>query len=379
MSRKLRVGIIGLQPQTSWAARAHLPALRSLADRFEVVGVANSSLGSAQAAAQACGIPRAFESIHAMAASDDIDLVSVTVRVPYHLELVKAAVAGGKHVYCEWPLGNGLAEGEEMAHLVRSAGVLGVVGTQARVAPEVQYLRQLVHEGYVGRLLSVTVTGFGRSWGSTHVDAKNRSYLLSNSNGATMLTIPLGHTLAALGEVLGAFSELSAIVANRRGTILLPETDEIVPFDAPDQVLIAGRIGDGAPISIHYRGGMPRGSDGLFIEINGTEGDLRLIGEHGGAQQVPLRIEGGRGNDLKMAPITVPQELIGHGWPQNVNPGNVARIYDRLARDLAEGTQTAPTFDDGVNLHRLIDVIERSSATGERLAVPVQNRQLPII
>jgi len=186
MAHKIRVGIVGLQPEISWAARAHLPALQALADRFEVVGVANTSLASAQAAAQACGIPRAFENIHALAASDDIDLISVTVRVPYHLELVRAAVDGGKHVYCEWPLGNGLAEGEEMAGLVRQAGLIGVVGTQARVAPEVQHLRQLVHEGYVGRVLSVTVSGFGRSWGPTHADMKNRGYLLENRNGATM-------------------------------------------------------------------------------------------------------------------------------------------------------------------------------------------------
>ena len=57
---KFRVGIVGLQPGRSWAAVAHLPALRHLSDDFEVVGVANSSLASAQAAAKACGIPRAF-------------------------------------------------------------------------------------------------------------------------------------------------------------------------------------------------------------------------------------------------------------------------------------------------------------------------------
>ncbi len=379
MARKIRVGIVGLQPEISWAARAHLPALRALSDRFEVVGVANTSLASAQAAAQACGIPRAFENIHALAASADIDLISVTVRVPYHLELVRAAVAGGKHVYCEWPLGNGLAEGEEMAALVREAGVIGVVGTQARVAPEVQYLRQLVQEGYVGRVLSATVSGFGRSWGATHADVKNRGYLLENRNGATMLTIPLGHTLAAIGEVLGDFSEVSAIVTNRRQTTLVSETGEIVPFDAPDQVVIAGRIGDGAPISIHYRGGMPRGRDGLFIEINGTEGDLRLIGRHGGAQQVPLRIEGGRGDDRETAPIAVPPELTGQGWPQDVNPANVARIYARLARDIAEGTQTAPTFADAVDLHRLIDAIEKASASGGRLPGSTHTRPLPAV
>ncbi|WP_028710501.1 Gfo/Idh/MocA family protein [Paracoccus pantotrophus] len=377
MSAKIRVGIVGLQPGVSWAARAHLPALAALSDRFEVRGVANTSLASAEAAAAACGIPHAFANVAELAASPEIDMISVTVRVPYHLELVRAAAEGGKHVYCEWPLGNGLAEAEEMAALVRHAGVLGVIGTQARVAPEMQYLRRLVEDGYVGRVLSATISARGRSWGATHGDARNRGYLLHNRNGATMLTIPLGHTLAAIRDVLGDFIEVSAIVANRRGTVLLPETGETITFDAPDQVVVCGRIGDGAPISIHYRGGMPRDKAGLVWEINGTEGDLRLVGLHGGSQQVPLRIEGGRGDEREMRPIDLPAEYRAGTWPEDVNPGNVARVYARMARDLREGTRTAPNFDDAVELHRVIAAIEAASATGERVAVSAPNRLLP--
>ncbi|NPD21484.1 Gfo/Idh/MocA family protein [Alterinioella nitratireducens] len=374
MTRKIRIGIVGLQPGVSWAARAHLPALASLADRFEIAGVANTSRESAEAAANACGIPRAFDDVADMAASPEIDLISVTVRVPHHLALVRAAVTGGKSVYCEWPLGNGLAEAEEMVALVQGVGVRGFAGTQARVAPAVQYLGLLLREGYVGRVLSVTVTAFGRSWGPTHADARNRGYLLDKANGATMLTIPLGHTLAGITQALGPFTEVSSQVINRRGSILLPETGETVPFDAPDQVLIAGLLGgeiaEGAPISIHYRGGMPRDRDGFVMEINGTEGDLRLLGRHGGVQQIPLRIEGGRGEDCGFAALPVPESLTGQGWPEDVNPGNVARMYARVAEDLATGSTLAPSFEDALQLHRLIDTIERASRSGQRLPVP---------
>lgn len=379
MAKKFRVGIVGLMPDISWAARAHVPALRSLSDRYEIVGVANTSLPSAERAAAAYGIPQPFANIDAMAASSDIDLISVTVRVPYHLDLVRRAAAGGKHIYCEWPLGNGLTEAEEMLAIIQAAGVRGFVGTQARLAPQMRHLRRLLDEGYVGRVLSVTVSAHGRSWGATHPDAKNRGYLLDNANGATMLTIPLGHTLAALRDVFGDFKELSSIVTNRRQVTRLPETNEEVSFDAPDQVLIAGRIGDGAPISLHYRGGFPRGNDGLTIEVNGTEGDLRLLGLHGGAQQVPLRIEGGRGDEREFQPLATPDDLLGTGWPDNVNPANVARVYDRIARDLTVGGHSAPSFADGVSLHRLIDTIEKASASGARLSVDAPNRPLPAI
>lgn len=366
-ARKIRVGIIGLQPEISWAARAHIPALRAQTECFEVTGVANTSLASAQAAAKACGIPHAFADVRDMAQSPDIDLLSVTVRVPYHLELVEAALAAGKHVYCEWPLGNGLDEGIRMAELAREAGVIAVAGTQARVSPVILLAQRMITEGAIGRVLSATITARGRSWGPTHADAKNRGYLLHQRNGATMLTIPLGHTLAAVQQVLGQFSEVSAIVDNRRGTALLPETGEVVSFDAPDQVAVLGRIGDHAPISIHYRGGMPREASGLIWEINGSEGDLRITGLHGGAQQVELALDYAKGNARDWTRVTLPADLTDEFSGLDINPANVARIYKRLHRDLTTGSATAPTFADAVKLHRLIASIETASREGRKV------------
>ena len=57
--QRFRVGIVGLEPGRGWAARAHVPALRALSDSYEIVGVANTSLASAQRAAAALGLPRA--------------------------------------------------------------------------------------------------------------------------------------------------------------------------------------------------------------------------------------------------------------------------------------------------------------------------------
>ena len=162
--QRFGVGIVGLQPGRSWGAIAHVPALRALPDDFEVVGVANTSRASAQAAAAACGIPRAFTDVAELVASPEVDIVTVTVKVPHHLEIVTAAIEAGKHVYCEWPLGNGLAEAERLADLARTKGVLGVTGTQARAAPEIEHLRHLIADGFVGEVLSATLIGSGGIW-----------------------------------------------------------------------------------------------------------------------------------------------------------------------------------------------------------------------
>src|ERR1700692_4294565 len=129
-SMRFKVGIVGLQPGRSWAARGHIPAPRALPERFEIVGVANTSLESSQAAAAAMGLPKAYANVAEIVLAPEIDIVTVTVKVVHHLEIVKAAIEAGKHIYCEWPLGNGLAEAEELAAVARAKRVLGVIGTQ---------------------------------------------------------------------------------------------------------------------------------------------------------------------------------------------------------------------------------------------------------
>ncbi len=365
--KRLGVGIIGVQPGRSWAARAHVPALQASSD-YEIVGLANSSAASAEIAAAALGIPKAFPDVHALVTAPEVDVVAVTVRVPRHLDLVSAALAAGKHVYCEWPLGNGLAEGEQLARLAREQGVLGVIGTQAIFSPAVEHLRNLILDGYVGRVLSTALLGRGGAWGGSITDKNTQGYLLDVANGATMLTIPLGHTLAALQHVLGPVRQVAATTAVRRPFAIVSGTDEEIPMSAPDQVLVSGLVSDGIPMSLHYSGGAPRDGEGFYWEISGTQGELRVTGALGHSQMISLTLHGARGGDKVYRPIAVPDALC-DGWPVDPVPGNVARVYARLAADVREGTRTAPSFDDGVALHRVIAAIEQAAASGMRVEI----------
>lgn len=371
VKQRFKVGIVGLQPGRSWAAWAHVPALQALGDSYEIVGVANTSLASAQKAAAETGLPRAFASVAELVASPEVDIVVVTVKVPHHLAVVKAALEAGKHVYCEWPLGNGLAEAEELAALARAKGVLGVVGTQARPAPGVEYLRHLIADGFVGEVLSTTFVARGIHWGGffdTAATKSTLSYVLDRANGATLLTIPLGHSLAALRDVFGEVSEVSAVLATRRTSTLVIETGEQLPVSAPDQVLVSGVFASGVPISIHYRGGTARDGNGLFWEINGTKGDIRVTGFSGHPQMEELSLYGVQDGETAFRPLEIPASYHA-GWPENPVPGNVARLYARMAQDLREGTRTATSFDDAVAVHRVIAAIEKSAESGSRVVL----------
>src|SRR5437867_10286499 len=154
----LGVGIIGVSADRGWAATAHIPALRALPN-YEIRALSAHSAESARAAGQAFGVSAVFSEHEQLATQPDIDIVAVTVKVPHHRELVSAALAAGKAVYCEWPLGRDLEDAQAMAALAAKQGVRTVVGLQARQAPAMEFIQQLLRDGYVGEVLSTTMIG----------------------------------------------------------------------------------------------------------------------------------------------------------------------------------------------------------------------------
>jgi predicted dehydrogenase len=362
-AKRIRVGIIGANPDRGWAAQAHIPALTSLSDDFEITALSTSRRESADAAGKLFGVPAAFDNHQDLVNSPNVDVVAVTVKVPYHLELATAALGAGKAVYCEWPLGNGLNEAETLAALAKQRGVLAVAGLQARFAPSVAYARDLIERGYVGEVLSTTLIGSGMGWGPT-VESYN-AYVNDKTNGATMLSIALGHAADALCHCLGEVRELSATMTMRRTTFEIADTGESKPMTADDQVCVTGLLDGGAAFSIHYRGGHSRGTN-LLWEINGTEGDLQLTSAGGQAQIFEIDIRGGRGAQSSLEALPVPEQ---YRWSPPQGPGpstNVAQSYVRFARDYREGTHLCPTFDDAVTRHRMLNAIETAATTGQR-------------
>ena len=136
---KLGVGIIGVSPTRGWAATAHIPALRALPN-YEIRALSAHSAESARAAGEAFGVSAVFSDHEQLVSQPDVDVVAVTVKVPHHRELVSAALAASKAVYCEWPLGRDLDDAQAMAKLAAARDVRTVVGLQGRQAPAIQFV-----------------------------------------------------------------------------------------------------------------------------------------------------------------------------------------------------------------------------------------------
>jgi len=180
-----------------------------------------------------------------------------------------------------------------------------------------------------------------------------------------MLSIPVGHTLAAVVDALGPIAELSAVLANGRTSIHVADKGTDIPMTSPDQVLLQGLLESGAPISLHYRGGTCHGS-GFVWEVNGTEGELRLTAPFGHSQLCQLSLSGAKGDETAFTPIPLPADLAADATDGPV-AGNVRRLYAAMLSDLRNGTKLAPSFDFAVEMHQIVAAAEEAAATGKRV------------
>jgi predicted dehydrogenase len=361
-SRKIRVGIVGASASRGFASAAHIPALCTLPE-FEITAVCTARQETADAAARHYRVPLAFSDPEQLARHPEVDLVTVSVKVPDHYCPVIAAIAAGKHVYCEWPLGRNTAEALQMLSAAQQRGIRHAVGLQGQMSPAINYVKDLVADGYVGRVLTATMIGCAPNWGAT-ID---RAYQADRTNGANLLTITGGHQIDALCYCLGEFRELTAFAASQRDSILVESTGDVVPKDVPDQLVVNGIVGDGAVVSFQIRGGMTRGTAFLF-EIHGENGDLMLTATtRDSMQRQELTVRGAQGSAKELAELPVPARYrwVPDGMPTD-SRYNVAQLYARLAESIHGGKPVTPGFNAAVTRHRLLDAIVRASESGQR-------------
>jgi predicted dehydrogenase len=299
-------------------------------------------------------------------------VVAITVKVPHHRELVSAALAAGKAVYCEWPLGRDLDDALAIARLATEKGVRTIVGLQARQAPAIEFVRELLSDGYVGEVLSTTLVGTSVPGG---VVVRPNAYMLDKANGANVLTVAVGHSIDTVNHVLGEFADLSAVSDLRRPRITVDGTGQQVEKTAPDQVAVIGTLTSGATASVHVREAVA-GGIGFLWEINGTDGTLRITADAAYPEIYPLTVAGAQGR-TEPSELVVPPRLI-QKWPALTSLAgtpayNVGRAYAAFAADIDNGTHTVPDFSDAVRRHEVIDAIERSAISGQR----VQPRAAP--
>jgi predicted dehydrogenase len=363
----IRVGLIGANPNYGWSPRAHIPAIQALPG-FELAAVCTAHEDTAKESAEKFGVPLAFHDHHELLARPDIDLVTVSVRVPLHYKLTMDALAAKKPVFTEWPLGANLAEAAEMADLARVNKVHTMVDLQARCSPAFIRLKELIGEGYVGEVLSCHLDQLSSG---VLTRTSDRTWQRDRTLGANTLTIAFGHAIDIFCYCVGDFQELSAVVDTRVPQWYESDTQKMVDVTSPDNVLVSGKLVNGAVASVHVAN-VPYHSSGLKIEVYGREGTLVLSMMPTAQLGFPI-LRGGRSGDKDLQELEIPDRLF--ALPENSSQegvwgsasiAHVARMYQRFGEAIRTDERVEPDFDTALERHKLIAAIERSSWTGKR-------------
>lgn len=355
MAKPLRVGIIGASLKRGWAKESHVPAVQKLAG-LELAAVTARDQKTAETVAEAVGAKRGFGYAAAMVRDPEIDLITVTVRVPSHRELVLQALAAGKHVYCEYPLGRDVAETEELRDVAKAAGVHVAIGLQARMNPALRRARELISGGALGRVLTAHIysgtVAFGRKTSETDV------YLEDAANGATHLTIHVGHALDAAVCLLGGFADVAALASIQFPEIEVGDQERTQRRSIADHILTQSRLQTGGAVSAEVAGGRSDGATFRF-EIVGDGGILMLDGA------APRGFQSGR---LTLALDGELQSVDEGELAELSDPAfNVGGVYAALRDDIAKGQASVPDFDHAVRLARLIADVSRATETDCRV------------
>jgi predicted dehydrogenase len=349
--RPIRVGIIGVNSDASWAFRAHLPALKALAS-YEVRAVCSTTLDKAESVRRTFDIPIALNNHRDLIERDDIDLVVVTTKAPTHFALVEAALSAGKDVFCEWPLGSNLAETKRLAELAASRRSL--IGLQGRFSTVARTVKGLIESGYVGRVLSSSAVITEPTWGP--IIPQHLAYTLDFKSGANIVSVGLGHFLDIVSFTLGGFINLNASIATLFKSVAIRETKFMVPVTAPDHAAITGTLNDSAIVAVHISPGQsfnPR----VDWRINGTEGEVLVKSDDGRVhiQEIPVLAR-----KIGEAEFTVFLPPSDHPSVASVSldvfARGVARLYGHFADEVPTGGP-APDFSAAAHLHRLVDSI----------------------
>jgi predicted dehydrogenase len=374
----LGVGLVGY----AFMGAAHSQAWRSaprffelpLAPRMRVV--AGRDATAVQAAADRLGWDEAVTSWHDLVKRDDVDLVDVCTPGDTHAEIAIAALEAGKHVLCEKPLANSVAEAEAMVAAAEKAaerGVHAMVGFTYRRVPAIQLARRLVEQGRVGDVRHVRAQylqdwiadpSAPLSWRLDKAKAGSGALGDIGAHVVDLAQFITGERLTGVSGALETFVKERPLPASFSG--LGGEAGEgtgLVTVD--DAAVFFGRLTGGGLASFEATRFAWGRKNAIRLEINGSKGSLAFDFEDMNLLHFYDAEEGPETAGFRRIVVTEPEHpYTGHWWPPGHGLGYehafTHQVVD-LVGDLAAGRQPTPSFADGLAVQRVLDAVERSS------------------
>ncbi|MGW3964498.1 Gfo/Idh/MocA family protein [Amycolatopsis sp. NPDC005003] len=334
-----------------------------LVPRLAVLGGRDET--RARAAAEKFGWEDVETDWRKLVARDDVGLVDVCTPGDSHAEIAIAALEAGKHVLCEKPLANSVAEAEAMAEAARRArerGVRAMVAFNYRRVPALAHARTLVASGALGEIRHVRSV-YLQDWLSDP-QAPMTWRLRKESAGSGALGDLGAHIVDAAqfvtGEVITGVSALTNTFVKQRPAES-GGTDEVT---VDDTALFLARLSGGAVATFEATRFALGRKNAMRLEINGSKASLAFDFE----SMNELQWYEGTGTEagFRRILVTEPQHpYVGVWWP----PGHLLGYEHTFTHEVADlldaigaGTDPAPGFDDGLRVQRVLAAVEQSAA-----------------
>jgi len=338
---RLRLAIVGL----GMAVTPHAKGLMDLADRIEVLHAYAPSAARRDAFAGRFPFP-VTDSLDSILADDRVQAVAVFTPANSHADIGLACARAGKHVLMEKPLDITTARAEALVAGCRAAGVqLGVV-LQHRFRPAAMRAADLISQGRLGRIVGCSTTI--RLWRpQSYYDEPGRGSFARDGGG---VLISQGiHTLDLMLSLAGPVRTVTGFAT----------TTPVHRMETEDMVCAAARFDSGAIGVI----------DATTAAYPGFHEEIAITAEHG-----TLALRGGTlhaqfhdGTDERVQADT---GAGGTGADPMAFPHDWHRaVMADFAAAIAEGREPRVTGQEALRVHRLIDALIATGATGQPVQV----------
>ena len=377
--RTLSVAMIGY----AFMGAAHSQAWRTAPRFFDLPAaptmqvVCGRTASATQEAAHKLGWAEWSTDWREVVARDDIDVVDICTPGDTHAEIALAALEAGKHVLCEKPLANTVAEAEQMTRAAEEAqarGVLSSVGFNYRRTPALALAQQLVAEGAVGTVRHIRAhylqdwivdPEFPLVWRLQKDKAGSGALGDIGAHIVDLAQFLTGQRLVDVAGHLTRFVDRRPFPAESSGLSGSGDADRTGEVTVDDAAVFFGRTDGGALATFEATRFATGRKNGMRIEINGSAGSVAFDFESMNELHVYDATVPAAGAGFRRILATEPDHPYAAAWwPPGHGLGYEHTFVHEIAdfvRDVAAGTPPTPSFADGLQVQRVLDAVERSS------------------
>ena len=367
---RVRVGVLGAG---AWAEFAHLPGYKR-DPRCELVAIADPVVEKAQAFAEKFGIPNVYASHAELIARDDIDLVDVCTPSATHFELSWAALEAGKHVLCEKPVAYDYRDTLRAAALAKQQGVKTKLGFTFRYSPAMQYMKELIDQGFVGTPFIFN----GYEQNSQWLDPQNPLRQVDHEADQSIIQVSslegYGAPIMDLGHLFMG-SRFTSVVGTMKNFIperVVRATGRLMRMNIDDGDIFIGEYASGALGSIQTSFVTVGNYPGLEARVYGSKGALicRLVEENGVCES----LKAATADQVEFRELDVPERFYPPGgskresW-RSLFYANLVQSF--ISEILSDGPDNEGNFEDGAHVQELINAVELSFRERRWISIPL--------